>query len=160
HGPGPGNGDGGDDPAARIARLEAEVRELRQKIATSERALIHTEKLQALGQLISGVAHELANPLTAMIARAALIQGTQSVGDARRHADVIEAQGQRATKIVRNLSSFARRRASTRAAVSLNSVAEAVVELHGYQLAASQIELVQDLQPDLPPVDGDPHELE
>jgi two-component system NtrC family sensor kinase len=155
-----GGADAPEDPTACIHRLETEVRELRQKVATSERALIHTEKLQALGQLISGVAHELANPLTAMIARATLIQGAKTLDDARRHAEVIEAQGQRATKIVRNLSSFARRRASTRAAVSLNSVAEAVVELHGYQLTASQIELVQDLQPDLPAVDGDPHELE
>ena len=152
--------DGSTSDAARLRLLQAEVRDLRQKLALSESALVHTEKLQALGQLISGVAHELANPLTAMIARAALIQGAKSVEDARRHASVIEQQGHRATKIVRNLSSFARRRASTRSAVCLNDVVQTVVELHGYQLAASEVQLVQDLQEPLGSVEGDAHELE
>jgi two-component system NtrC family sensor kinase len=144
----------------RIEALEAEVQQLRSKLSASEQALSHGERLQVLGQLMSGVAHELANPLTAIIARSALIATAETVEEARRHAASIEEQGRRATKIVRTLSSFARRRTSTRNPVSLNDIVRAVVEVHGYRLTAAGIELVQDLEPDLPLVDGDPHELE
>jgi len=148
------------ESTARLEALEAEVRELRRKLTASENALVHTEKLKALGQLISGVAHELANPLTAMIARAALVQTATTVEAARKHAEIIEAQGHRATRIVRNLSSFSRRRTPTHAAVQLNDVVQSVVDFHGYQLDASQIRLVQDLEPGIALVQGDPHELE
>jgi signal transduction histidine kinase/CheY-like chemotaxis protein len=144
----------------RLEELESEVRQLRRKLALSERAAARGERLQALGQLISGVTHELANPLTAVVACASFVSTATTLEDARRHAATIEEQGQRATKIVQTLSSFARRRAATRGAVSLNQVARAVVDLHGAQLAASAVQLVEELEPDLPAVEGDPYELE
>jgi nitrogen-specific signal transduction histidine kinase/CheY-like chemotaxis protein len=163
----PAGGAPAADPAAaaahccgQAAEIEAEVRKLRQRLAASERALAHSEKLQALGQLLSGVAHELANPLTSMIARATLIATVRTLEDARRHAEIIRAQGERATSIVRNLSSFARRRPSTRSVVSLNEVVQAVVDLHRDQLEANRIRLLLELAPALDPLEGDPHELE
>jgi two-component system NtrC family sensor kinase len=147
-------------PPDRTRELEAEVRELRERLAASERALAHSERLQALGQLISGVAHELANPLTAMIARATLITTARTLEAARAHAAVIEAQGKRATQIVRNLSSFARRRGSAPDSISLNAVVQAALEMHGYQLEASQVTVALDLDPALPFVHADPHEME
>lgn len=145
---------------ARFRALEAEVRQLRRQLAISERALTHSEKLKALQQLICGVAHELANPLTAMIARAVLISSVRNVEEAARHAGIIEEQGKRATKIVRNLSAFARRRAVTRASFSLNDVVRSVIDLHGYQLGVSNIVLVEDLEAEPGRVEGDSHELE
>jgi two-component system NtrC family sensor kinase len=106
------------------------------------------------------VAHELANPLTVIAARAVLIRSAATLEAARAHAGIIEAQVERATHIVRNLSSFTRRRAGGRAPASLNDVVRSVLELHGYQLAASRIEVGLDLQPDLPLVSGDAYELE
>lgn len=150
----------GDAGPERVARLEAEIETLRARLARSERALTHSEKLMALGQLISGVAHELANPLTAVIARASLIGAAKTLEDARRHASIIEEQGQRATTIVRNLSSFVRRRGPERSAFTLAGVVRTVVELHGYQLQASNVRLVSDIREDLPPVDGDAHQME
>jgi len=150
---------GSSHPRQRVEELEREVEQLRRKLAIAERAAARGEKLQALGQLISGVTHELANPLTAVVACASFVSTATTLEDARRHAATIEEQGQRATKIVQTLSSFARRRASTRCAVSLNDVARAVMDLHGHQLS-SEIELVEELERDLPAVEGDPYELE
>ena len=144
----------------RVAALEAEVRQLRRQLARSEQALARGERLQALGQLMSGVAHELANPLTAVIARAALIASAETVEEAHAHAACIEDQGRRATKIVRNLSAFARRRHTERGPVSLNDVVRAVVDMHGHQLATARIDVRLALAADLPLVEGDGHELE
>ena len=143
----------------RLRALESEVQQLRRQLAISERAAARGEKLQALGQLISGVAHELANPLTAVVACAAFIATAKSLEDAQLHAATIEEQGQRATRIVQTLSSFARRRATTRCPVSLNHVVRTVIDLHG-QITASDVSLVEDLEPDLPVVEADPYELE
>ncbi len=145
---------------ARVLELEAEVRQLARKLETSERALSRSERLQALGQLISGVAHELANPMTAIIARSAFIRSATTVAEAQRQAALIEEQGQRATKIVRNLSAFARRRAAQRSAFSLNDVVRAVLDLHGYQLTASGVRVVEDFDREPAWVEGDQHELE
>jgi two-component system NtrC family sensor kinase len=144
----------------RLQELESEVGQLRRKLAVSQRAMARNEKLQALGQLISGVAHELANPLTAVVACASFVTTARTLEDARRHAATIEEQGGRATRIVQTLSSFARRRAGNRCALSLNRVARAVIDLHGHHLTSSAITLDEDLEPDLPNVDGDPYELE
>jgi nitrogen-specific signal transduction histidine kinase/CheY-like chemotaxis protein len=145
---------------ARIGALEAEIVQLRRQLTISERALSQSEKLKALQQLTCSVAHELANPLTAMIARAVLIGTVPSLEEAARHAAIIEEQGKRATKIVRNLSAFARRRAVTRAQFSLNDVVRAVVDVHGYQLRAANVEIVADLETEPGGVEGDPHEVE
>src|SRR5262249_34882432 len=73
----------------RLRALEAEVQQLRRQLAISERAAARGEKLQALGQLISGVAHELANPLTAVVACAAFIATAKNLEDAQLHAATI-----------------------------------------------------------------------
>src|SRR5262245_13460174 len=143
----------------RVRALESEIRQLRRQLAISERAAARGEKLQALGQLISGVAHELANPLTAVVACAAFIATAKNLEDAQLHAATIEEQGQRATRIVQTLSSFARRRAASRCPVSLNHVVRTVIDLHGH-LTTNDIVLVEDLEPELPPVEADPYELE
>jgi CheY-like chemotaxis protein len=144
----------------RIEELEALVRDLTHKLEACERTLARSERLQALGQLISGVAHELANPMTAVIARSAFIRSATTLEEAQRQASLIEEQAHRATKIVRNLSAFARRRAAQRSAFSINDVVRAVLDLHGYQLTASGIRVVEDLDREPAWVEGDQHEIE
>jgi two-component system NtrC family sensor kinase len=139
---------------------ESEARQLRRQLVIAQRTVARNEKLQALGQLIAGVAHEMANPLTAVVACASLIGTAKTLEDARRHAATIDEQGQRATQIVQTLSVFARGRRATRRPVSLNDVAHAVIDLRRDQLAAGRVEVIEALDPELPLVEGDPYELE
>lgn len=139
---------------------ESEVRQLRRQLATSQRTVARNEKLQALGQLIAGVAHEMANPLTAVVGCASFIATDKTLEEARRHAATIEEQGQRVTRIVQTLSFFARGRTITRCPVSLNEVARTVIELLRDRLATGEVEVIEALDPALPLVEGDPYELE
>lgn len=158
----PGQADGETDETLRerLQARESEVRQLRRQLVIAQRTVARNEKLQALGQLMAGVAHEMANPLTAVLAYASLIATAKTLEDARRHAATTEKQGQRATQIVQTLSVFARGRRATRRPVSLNDVARTVIDLRRDQLAAGRVEVIEALDPELPLVEGDPYELE
>ncbi len=151
----------GLDEVLNFARLlEAEVRDLRKRLAAQQMALARHDRLMMLGRLFAGIAHELANPLTALIARSAMVRMTSSLQDAQRHAGIVEEQAQRVARIMRTVSTFARRQEPARAPLDLNSVVQLVLELQGHRLATGNITVVSDLQPELPEVVGDHQELE
>lgn len=133
---------------------------LESRLRSHQARLLHTEKLKALGQLVSGVAHELNNPLTAVLGRASLIEKAESLAEARRQAGKIKEAAARAAKIAKGLSTFARSHPSERGPVSLNDLARWATEFQEYQLAVDNIRIETDLEPDLPAIVGDHHELE
>ncbi|MBI4610297.1 MAG: hypothetical protein HY726_14960 [Candidatus Rokubacteria bacterium] len=137
----------------RVQTLEALLR-------SHQAQLQHTEKLKALGQLVSGVAHELTNPLTAVLGRATLIEKAASLDDAKRHVGKIKEAAARAAKIAKGLSTFARNHPSERGPVGVNDLVRWATDFQEYQLAADNIRVETDLEPDLPAVMGDHHELE
>ena len=123
--------------------------------------LMHTEKMAAVGQLVSGVAHEVNNPLTAILGFADLLSEQQGIPDeAKRDLGVIIQEAQRTKQIVQNLLSFARQMPPQRQAVQVNVILRRTVQLRAYDFANHGIKLVLNLQEPLADVIGDPHQLQ
>jgi PAS domain S-box-containing protein len=126
-----------------VERDISEERRLREQ-------LIHSERLSAVGQLVAGVAHEINNPLQAVMGLSELLIEGQNSGDQRHDLDQIRVHADRAAKIVRHLLLFARHSALERSIADLNEVARSVVALRSYELKNLGIELVEHYSLDLP----------
>ena len=116
--------------------------------------------MSAVGQLISGVAHELNNPLTAILGYAQLLEGA---GLDNRSADYVSKlfkQAQRTHRVVENLLSFARQRKPEKQQVDLRKVLEESLTLREYDLKINNVALEREIAADLPSVVADPHQLE
>jgi two-component system NtrC family sensor kinase len=126
-----------------------------------EAQLIQNDKMASIGQLVSGVAHELNNPLTSIAGLTELLLERAPHPDfPHEHLRVIHDQAERAGRIVRNLLTFARKGVAEKAAVDLNDVASRTSLLIVYELQLHGIELESDLSPEPVVVLGDRYELQ
>ncbi len=126
-----------------------------------QQQLIQSEKLSAIGELISGIAHELNNPLTGVMGYSQLLQMRADLDERARESLVkINNLAARCQKIVQNLLSFARKQRPERKLTSINDILERTVELRSYELMVNNIEIVRDLDPALPPTTADAHQLQ
>jgi two-component system, NtrC family, sensor kinase len=138
------------------AQLEKTVETLR---GTQEQ-LIQSEKLSAVGEFVAGVAHELNNPLAAVIGFSEMLKETETGETPKRYLDMIFKSAQRCQKIVQSLLSFARRHAPERKPISVNKIVEAVLEIVAYPLRTSNIEVITKFDPKLPVVMADEHQIQ
>jgi two-component system NtrC family sensor kinase len=123
--------------------------------------LMHAEKMAAVGQLVSGVAHEVNNPLTAILGFTDLLMENPELPDgARRDLRVILQEAQRTKQIVQNLLSFARQMPPQRRPVQLNAILRRTLQLRAYDFTSHGIEVLERLDESLPEVIGDSHQLQ
>jgi two-component system NtrC family sensor kinase len=126
-----------------------------------EAQIIQNDKMASIGQLVSGVAHELNNPLTSIAGLAELLLERPAHPELpREHLRVIHDQAERAGRIVRNLLTFARKGVPEQTAVDLNDVISRTSLLIVYELQLHGIELSSELSPEPVIVLGDRYELQ
>jgi PAS domain S-box-containing protein len=147
-----------DETAAPVGRvlLGRDVTDLRR----AERSLAQAERLSSLGEVVAGVAHELNNPLSAVLGYAQLLQGDATREALERDLSRIVESARRCQKIVLNLLSFARKHPAEKKLSDLNLPARKVADLKSYHLRASKVEAVLDLAESLPPALFDVHQIE
>ncbi len=122
--------------------------------------LLQTEKMAAVGQLVSGIAHELNNPLTSIMGYAQLLMGRQLAPQEAADAQKIYEEAGRAGRIVKNLLLFARETKPAREAVNLNEVVERTLALRSYELRVENIVVELEIDPELPLVLADAPQMQ
>ncbi len=124
-----------------------------------EQQLMHSERLAAMGQMVDGFAHELNNPLTAIMGGVELLDAKKLDESSARHLQLLKQQVRRAAEIVQNLLFFSRPPAPGKTRVNANELIQRTLMLHQYSLRMNNITV--DFIPDtsLPPFEGDANQL-
>lgn len=154
---------------AHLSPLEDEHGEIEGVVASGrdittlkrlETQLIQSEKLAAMGQMLAGVAHELNNPLTAILGVSELLRDRQGLDEAtHRQLDLAYRQARRAARIVQNLLDFSRPAALQKKLLDVSSIVERALQLHEHSLRRSNIAVEFQPEPSLPAVLGDANQL-
>jgi PAS domain S-box-containing protein len=126
----------------------------------AQEQLLQSEKMSAVGQLISGVAHELNNPLTAILGYAQLLETENLSERATDFVAKLFKQAQRTHRVVQNLLSFARQRKPHKQQVEIGKVLDETLALRDYDLKVNDIKLEREVEAQIPAVTADPHQLE
>jgi two-component system NtrC family sensor kinase len=125
-----------------------------------EEQLIQAEKLAAMGQMLAGVAHELNNPLTAILGVTELLRERGGIDDpTKRQLDLTHRQARRAARIVQNLLEFSRPASPQKKALDVNNLLERTLQLHEHSLRRNNIQVDFHPPSDLPGVIGDANQL-
>jgi PAS domain S-box-containing protein len=135
------------------------IRQAEQELAAAQTTLHQSEKLAALGQLLAGVAHELNNPLAIVLGRASILK--DKLADTP-HADSLQKlrdAADRCARIVKTFLAMARQTGPRRELVQINELIEGALDMTGYGLRTSRIDLVLDLDQALPAIEADEDQI-
>src|SRR5215468_1348047 len=121
---------------------------------------MHSEKMALMGQVVAGIAHELNNPLTIVIGNIQLMMTREMNEKNVQSLTRIKDGADRASRIVKNLLTFARQEKPERKPTDINTVLKKALELRAYELKVSNIEIGIDVAAGLPETMADPHQLQ
>jgi two-component system NtrC family sensor kinase len=153
--------DGDIEGFVNILRDVTERKRAEEEKQTMEQQLQLAGRLASVGELASGVAHELNNPIAVVLMYAELLRDRQDLEEsAKADVQTIMAEAERASRITGNLLSFARKHKPERALISINEVIEKTLELHVYRMKVNNIEVSAQLDPDLPLTMADYYQLQ
>ncbi|MBV9484129.1 MAG: GAF domain-containing protein [Acidobacteria bacterium] len=141
-------------------RLYEETCRAYDDLRKTQEQLLQSEKMSAVGQLIAGVAHELNNPLTAILGYAQLLESEGLEERAQDYVRKLFKQAQRTHRVVQNLLSFARQRRAQKQQVDLRKVLDETLTLREYDLKTSNVSVERDWAGDTPPANADMHQME
>jgi signal transduction histidine kinase/CheY-like chemotaxis protein len=164
-GDGDGDGDGNGELKTPL-QIEALLRDVSERKRLEDQArdlyhqLLQAEKMAVLGQTISGVAHELNNPLGSILTWAERLSKKPASESIRQGLDTILHEAERAARIVRHLLTFARKRHTTRTMVDVNQVVRDTLAMRHHEQRLANVTLFDGLAAGLPQVFADPHQLQ
>jgi len=135
---------------------------LRRELEEARMQLMQAEKIVSIGNLAAGIAHEINNPLSGILIFADILMKDLAAQNPQWSEDLQEIinQSMRCKEIVARLLDFGRQSVGHRLDYDMNTVIERSMELLNHQALFHNIEFVTDLQPDLPPMRGDPGQLQ
>jgi PAS domain S-box-containing protein len=146
------------DPSGNIILVVQDITHSKQqetKIATQHEALMHRERVAALGSMLAGVAHELNNPLAVVMAQTELLAETTNDEKTRERAQKILKPVERCSRIIRTFLALARHRDTRKSNVDIEDLISDVRELLEYQFRANEIDITVVIEPDFPEIWGD-----
>jgi two-component system NtrC family sensor kinase len=127
------------------------VRDITERKVMQEQLML-TDRLASIGELASGIAHELNNPLTSIIGFSQLLMEKDIADDSKEDLKLVHSEAQRAAGIVKNLLTFARKHAPVKQLTQINSIIEDVLRLRAYEQKVNNIEVVKQFDPALPEI--------
>jgi PAS domain S-box-containing protein len=144
-----------------IARDITERKRAEEEKQRIEEQLSLAGRLAAIGELAAGVAHELNNPLAAIQGFAQLLKSGNNLDETtKKDLETIYREAQRASRITQNLLSFARRHKPEKSLISINEAITKSLDLHSYRMKVNNIELLLELDPELPKTMADFYQMQ
>jgi len=130
-----------------------------QELQVLQTQLVQSEKLASLGQLVGGAAHELNNPLTAMLGYSELLATTNLTSEQRSLAEKVAQQAKRIRILVASLLSFAKQAPAAKSTLDVNTIVATALKLCQPQMRVANVQFVTALSDKLPRVQGDSNQL-
>ncbi len=143
-----------------ISRDVTERKRMEQERLQLEQKAQFASRLASIGEMASGIAHEINNPLTGVIGYAQLLLQEDLPDSVRKDLEIINDGAKRVANVIQRLLAFARQSKPQRTYVNINEVVATTLELRGYHLQTSNIEVTTELTPDLPLTVADAGQLQ